>query len=168
MISARSLLCRCTVSVGSGLSARVGRKARAAPIDGVVRLNDGWASLSPSPHSRRAKHTSRNVVVASRMLPLPPRAPGVLPTSRRGRPRAVLFSTFSKESYVHPLSQIVLEHLQSRHGPWVKGMGLDTGLKLNEDGTFVLRFRDNASVSGVDLDDEDVDGKEAGVNGSIW
>lgn len=47
---------------------------------------------------------------------------------------------FAKSEYVHPLSQIVLERLQSHHATWIKRMGLTTGLKLNKDGTFVLRF----------------------------
>ncbi len=55
-------------------------------------------------------------------------------------PLPIHFSTFTKLEYIHPLSQIVLEHLQLSHGQWVTAMGLDTELKLNEDGTFVLRF----------------------------
>lgn len=168
MISARSLLCRCTVSSGSALSSSGSRKARAAPIYRAVPSNIGWGSLSPSSPSHRAQHTNRSIVFSSRILALSPRTPNVLSSSHCGRPRAYLFSTFAKESYVHPLSQIVLEHLQSRHGSWVKGMGLDTGLKLNEDGTFVLRFRDTISASAVDLAEEDVEGNETGVNGSIW
>eukprot|EP00579_Thalassiosira_antarctica_P012045 CAMPEP_0201923040 /NCGR_PEP_ID=MMETSP0903-20130614/10903_1 /ASSEMBLY_ACC=CAM_ASM_000552 /TAXON_ID=420261 /ORGANISM="Thalassiosira antarctica, Strain CCMP982" /LENGTH=228 /DNA_ID=CAMNT_0048460285 /DNA_START=139 /DNA_END=825 /DNA_ORIENTATION=- len=84
------------------------------------------------------------------------------------------FSTFTKSAYVHPLSQIVLEHLQSRHSNWVAGMGLDTGLKLNEDGTFVLRFpsADGGNVIAEDKEGE-VEGNSAADetsinNGSIW
>jgi len=47
-----------------------------------------------------------------------------------------------KSTYVHPLSQIVLEHLQSTRSLFLTKTGLDRGLKLNEDGTFVLFFPD--------------------------
>jgi hypothetical protein len=48
----------------------------------------------------------------------------------------------SKNVYVHPLSQIVLEHLQTSHSDWVSKVGLDTkgGFTLKKDGTFVLYF----------------------------
>jgi hypothetical protein len=42
--------------------------------------------------------------------------------------------------YVHHLSQIALEHLQNHHSDWVVQMGLDRGLRINQDGTFVLQF----------------------------
>jgi hypothetical protein len=42
--------------------------------------------------------------------------------------------------YVHHLSKVVLEHFQSNHGEWVVNRRLEKGLKLNPDGTFVLRF----------------------------
>ena len=41
--------------------------------------------------------------------------------------------------YTHPLSQVVLEHLQKVHGSWLMRKGLDQ-LILNRDGTFLLRF----------------------------
>ena len=53
------------------------------------------------------------------------------------------FSTdtgFTKSEYIHPLSQIVLEHMQSQHSRWVEQSGLNTGLTVNKDGTFLLRF----------------------------
>lgn len=45
-----------------------------------------------------------------------------------------------KCAYVHPLSQIVLEHLQCSRSSFLIETGLDTGLTINQDGTFVLRF----------------------------
>lgn len=77
------------------------------------------------------------------------------------------FSTFTKSAYVHPLSQIVLEHLQSRHSHWVAEMGLDTGLKLIDDGTFVLRFpsADCGSVA-AEAGDKEGEDKEGEVEGS--
>uniref|UniRef100_A0A7R9W628 Uncharacterized protein n=1 Tax=Pseudictyota dubia TaxID=2749911 RepID=A0A7R9W628_9STRA len=42
--------------------------------------------------------------------------------------------------YIHPLSQIVLEHLQVSRSDWLLRKGLDQGLTINKDGTFVLSF----------------------------
>ena len=33
--------------------------------------------------------------------------------------------------YTHPLSQVVLEHLQNVHGEWLAKKGLDRGLTIN-------------------------------------
>ena len=68
-------------------------------------------------------------------------------------------SFFTKTEYIHPLSQIVLEHLQNHHSEWVQSRGLDKGLELKKDGTFILRFPQ------VDkADDDSVDTSK----GSIW
>ena len=48
-------------------------------------------------------------------------------------------SSWTSQS-IHPLSQIVLEHLQSSHSKWIQRMGLEQGLDVKQDGTFVLRF----------------------------
>jgi hypothetical protein len=45
-----------------------------------------------------------------------------------------------KIEYVHPLSQIVLEHLESTQSKFVTAHGLDRGLRLQRDGTFEIRF----------------------------
>mmetsp|Transcript_22257 Transcript_22257/g.31010 ORF Transcript_22257/g.31010 Transcript_22257/m.31010 type:complete len:190 (+) Transcript_22257:125-694(+) len=45
-----------------------------------------------------------------------------------------------KVEYVHPLSQIVLEHLQGEHSDWIKEKGLERGLDIHRDGTFELKF----------------------------
>mmetsp|Transcript_15540 Transcript_15540/g.26338 ORF Transcript_15540/g.26338 Transcript_15540/m.26338 type:complete len:170 (-) Transcript_15540:125-634(-) len=50
--------------------------------------------------------------------------------------------------YVHHLSKVVLEHLQNNRNDWVVGQGLESGLRLNPDGTFVLHFPTGSS--GVD------------------
>jgi hypothetical protein len=42
--------------------------------------------------------------------------------------------------YVHHLSKVALEHLQNSCADWVEKHGLSSGLKLNPDGTFVLKF----------------------------
>ena len=68
-------------------------------------------------------------------------------------------STFTKTEYIHPLSQIVLEHLQSKHGEWVKTRGLDKGLELKKDGTFVLRFPQATNIDGDVVENR---------KGSIW
>ena len=46
--------------------------------------------------------------------------------------------------YVHPLSQIVLIHLQDHWHDWVAEKQIDT-LKLHRDGTFVLEFPDRTA-----------------------
>ena len=48
--------------------------------------------------------------------------------------------TFEPTVYVHPLSQIVLEHLQNTHHDWVVSQKLDTTLTLHRDGSFELKF----------------------------
>ena len=50
--------------------------------------------------------------------------------------------------YVHHLSKVVLEHLQNTRHEWVMQQGLEGGLRLNPDGTFVLHFPTGSS--GVD------------------
>jgi hypothetical protein len=87
---------------------------------------------------------------AKRMPVVPPLSSDIMTIARvinSIRSSRLLFSSsseneamFAKSEYVHPLSQIVLERLQSHHATWVKRMGLTTGLKLNKDGTFTLRF----------------------------
>lgn len=42
--------------------------------------------------------------------------------------------------YTHPLSQIVLEHLQNVHGDWLVRKGLHRGLTINRDGSFCIKF----------------------------
>jgi hypothetical protein len=55
-----------------------------------------------------------------------------------------------KTEYVHPLSQLVLQHLQNARGDWVHQQGLDKGLSIQPNGTFVLKFpsydKDKASI----------------------
>ena len=46
----------------------------------------------------------------------------------------------ASDRYVHPLSQIVLERLQSCHGGWMASSGAHRSLELHDDGTFSLRF----------------------------
>lgn len=45
-----------------------------------------------------------------------------------------------KSVYVHPLSQIVLQHFQEKFHPFLTITGLDRGLSINEDGTLLIRF----------------------------
>lgn len=49
--------------------------------------------------------------------------------------------------YVHPLSQIVLEHLQNNHHDWVVLQKLDTTLTLHRDGSFELKFPTSGEAS---------------------
>jgi hypothetical protein len=82
--------------------------------------------------------------------------------------------------YVHPLSQIILQHLQNTRHDWVSKVGLDAGgLTLNRDGTFVMRFptppdaeaiidveNSEAEKENSDEDSELVDEKMRG--GKLW
>ena len=52
----------------------------------------------------------------------------------------------------------MLEHLQNHHSEWVQSRGLDKGLKLNKDGTFVLPQNDKPVDGNVDT----------AKQGSIW
>ena len=45
-----------------------------------------------------------------------------------------------KVQYVHPLSQLVLEYLQTEQSNWIEKHGLHTGLQVEDDGTFVIKF----------------------------
>ena len=50
-------------------------------------------------------------------------------------------SLFSKEQYVHPLSQIVLTHLQQSQSDFLRQYGLvENSLTFHKDGTFTLAF----------------------------
>jgi hypothetical protein len=42
--------------------------------------------------------------------------------------------------YVHQVSKTVLQHLQDRRSEWLVANGLDKGLHVNANGTFVLKF----------------------------
>jgi len=42
--------------------------------------------------------------------------------------------------YVHQISKTVLQHLQTDRHDWLQRTGLDRGLRLNANGTFVLQF----------------------------
>lgn len=42
--------------------------------------------------------------------------------------------------YTHPLSQVVLEHLQNVHGEWLMSKGLDRGLTINRGKRVFLEF----------------------------
>ena len=55
-------------------------------------------------------------------------------------PQRYLSIKATTKEYVHPLSQLVLEHLQTSRSEWVQRTGLDTGLVLQRDGTFLLKF----------------------------
>lgn len=51
-----------------------------------------------------------------------------------------------KTEYVHPLSQVVLEHLQDARHNWVVEKGLDRGLRLQRDGTFEIKFPSDGRI----------------------
>ncbi|CAJ1945569.1 unnamed protein product [Cylindrotheca closterium] len=47
---------------------------------------------------------------------------------------------FQRTSFVHPLSQVVLEYLQAKKGGWLLQQGLDRHLTINPDGSFQLQY----------------------------
>lgn len=159
MIARRGLLPTC-VAIGNG--------RRSCIPNNKIFLTNAMRQMtvfrSPLPGPGRAFYPNDNQVVRRPMIPERHR----LPHTRRS-------STLKQSAYIHPLSQIVLEHLQSRHGPWITDMGLDTGLQLKEDGTFVLRFPSAGGGSVADEDavgDIEAEGRDAEEtmtdHGSIW
>jgi hypothetical protein len=42
--------------------------------------------------------------------------------------------------YVHHVSKIALEHLQENRSDWLTEKGLDRGLHINPNGTFIMSF----------------------------
>mmetsp|Transcript_12484 Transcript_12484/g.24883 ORF Transcript_12484/g.24883 Transcript_12484/m.24883 type:complete len:154 (+) Transcript_12484:168-629(+) len=46
-------------------------------------------------------------------------------------------------AYVHPLSQIILEHLQKSKAGWIEKHGVDRGLRIEKDGSFQISFPEN-------------------------
>ena len=77
-----------------------------------------------------------------RTLPLTMLSSRLLPSRSVHRiiVRSFLAVEPEKIEYVHPLSQIVLEHLESTQSKFVTAHGLDRGLRLQRDGTFEIRF----------------------------
>lgn len=156
-----------SISVGTG-------RMLGASNDSILRRN---ICCTPSissqgafhPHGKQfhPHHHSRSIFSSSYRMEILQRTFHTPPSN--------YFSTFTRSEYIHPLSQIVLEHLQSRHSQWVTNMGLDTGLKLNKDGTFVLRFPslDDEGVAAQD-DEGAVEGDSVedtarnNTDGSIW
>jgi hypothetical protein len=60
---------------------------------------------------------------------------------------------FERTVYVHPLSQIVLEHFQERRHDWIVERGLDRALTVHRDGSFELNLNTNHdSNAGTDTD----------------
>lgn len=78
----------------------------------------------------------------------------------RGHQRIATFSTQDGAAetelsnfypvYVHHLSKVCLEHLQTSQSEWLEREGLSRGLEINRDGTFTLHFprRDDGVDSG--------------------
>lgn len=52
--------------------------------------------------------------------------------------------------YTHYVSKIVLQHLQDARAGWLVEQGLDRGLQINSNGTFVLHFPSNCSSGSAD------------------
>eukprot|EP00545_Synedropsis_sp_CCMP1620_P012836 CAMPEP_0119013684 /NCGR_PEP_ID=MMETSP1176-20130426/8747_1 /TAXON_ID=265551 /ORGANISM="Synedropsis recta cf, Strain CCMP1620" /LENGTH=161 /DNA_ID=CAMNT_0006966793 /DNA_START=18 /DNA_END=503 /DNA_ORIENTATION=- len=81
---------------------------------------------------------------ASRTLLL--RSSRRLPAASAGSNQAFVVNTRhlallpDKVEYVHPLSQLVLEYLQTDRSDWIVSHGLDKGLTVHRDGTFLIKF----------------------------
>lgn len=62
-----------------------------------------------------------------------------------------------ENQYVHPLSQIVLEHLQTSQSAaaFVAESGLDQSLSIHEDGTFTLQFPNDGGRIFTSFDSEE-------------
>ena len=60
--------------------------------------------------------------------------------------------------YVHPLSQIVLEHLQTSQSAaaFVAKSGLDQSLSIHKDGTFTLQFPDDGGKIWTSFDPDEM------------
>lgn len=63
-----------------------------------------------------------------------------LSSARRPLSLSSSSTTPGKAQYVHPLSQLVLEYLQTEQSNWIEKHGLHQGLQVKEDGTFVIKF----------------------------
>jgi hypothetical protein len=61
-------------------------------------------------------------------------------STSKSTPESSTNTTTTTPVYIHPLSQIVLEHLQNHHADWAQQQGLDQSLQLHSDGTFTLTF----------------------------
>ena len=67
-------------------------------------------------------------------------------------------SFFSKEQYVHPLSQIVLTHLQQSQSDFLKQYGLvENSLTFHKDGTFTLAFPSSKTSTTPNTTDNNFD-----------
>ena len=62
-----------------------------------------------------------------------------------------------ENQYVHPLSQIVLEHLQASPSAaaFVRKSGLDQSLSIHKDGTFTLQFPNDGGKIWTSFDPEE-------------
>lgn len=69
---------------------------------------------------------------------------------------------FERTVYVHPLSQVTLEHFQDAHHEWICAQALDKRLSLHRDGSFELKF---PSAGEKEEETEDDDSPSAG---RIW
>ena len=87
--------------------------------------------------------------IATRSSLLQRQAIAPLSSIASSTPSAFSFSTsntsdndkyFHRTSFVHPLSQIVLEYLQSSKSSWLLQQGLDHSLTIKPDGSFEIKY----------------------------
>jgi hypothetical protein len=94
--------------------------------------------------------------------------PNTSPVSNSKDPSQTPPPTASEYVYVHPLSQIVLQHLQSEEcHEWMKQAGLDRNLTVHRDGTFSLESHASTTTTTETLDASN-NTNHAGANVRIW
>ena len=85
----------------------------------------------------------------------------LLPVLRSGSVTRLL-TTSDKIQYVHPLSQLVLDYLQKEKSNWIATHGLNQGVEVGADGTFLIKFpshdKDNARIWYVLLRNKSTNG----------
>jgi hypothetical protein len=59
---------------------------------------------------------------------------------RRYVVRTLTTTNTGKSQYIHPLSKLVLEYFQTDQSNFLSKHGLDKGLHIENDGTFILKF----------------------------
>jgi len=103
------------------------------------------SAISGSKQPNRGATNKQNEISSRIIKPRTPNSKEKLTTSikyetENTRPNIKSGRPLSKV-YVHPLSQIILEHLQNQRHEWITRVGLDQqGLTINRDGSFVLKF----------------------------
>jgi hypothetical protein len=110
-------------------------------------LRRGWKSLSPTPTTISATSSALPFEYSCSLLQKQQQpCHNHTVSSRQFTSKADSDGDKNKDMkfvYVHPLSQIVLECLQSNYSEWMMRHGLNDRLSFHRDGTFSLSFQDD-------------------------